>query len=473
MLSLKNILNAEDLIKIEANENISKGKSVCLNTERKAIPLQLYNNITRTKYETQIGYGTYYNKLIPIKYNMFLLVGYVSGTDKLIISLSSVTYNNDVLFLSTQYSETTLNDTYNFDCIKITDEKVVIAYAYNSVGRMRILVVTCDVDNKSINVGPEQEITGSYYYTTSLVKLNENTVVLMGSAAQSGNASPRYHICTIQDNNITVGPRQDSTITQMRFSKLVGLTESKFAVVGYDENYYIYTSIATVSGTTINYSSINYIDYGGGDTAHLYNFDATKIDQNNILIVNGYKALHTAYAVTATINGDTISYNTKTELPQGNCYANLTPLKNNYFICNIRTSNGSPLGYLTTVSGTTITFPEDGGVTLGSNDKAFNVGVYIEDYGKIINIFNNSNPQDYYSITEQESNIDGFIGLAQNDVNQNETIYIKYIGSVDENQTNLVEGKWYYLSRSGKIIPEDTGNRLGKALSDTKLLLTY
>jgi len=76
------------------------------------------------------------------------------------------------------------------------------------------------------------------------------------------------------------------------------------------------------------------------------------------------------------------------------------------------------------------------------------------------------------TVTQVSGNLDNnYLGVASTSASSNETVNINMIGSINNDQTSLTVGEYYYTSSSGVISTTVSPNFIGRAISSTQLLL--
>ena len=76
------------------------------------------------------------------------------------------------------------------------------------------------------------------------------------------------------------------------------------------------------------------------------------------------------------------------------------------------------------------------------------------------------------TVTQVSGNLDNnYLGVASTSAGANETVNINIPGSINNNQTSLTVGEYYYTSGNGVISTTFSPNFIGRAISSTQLLL--
>jgi hypothetical protein len=103
--------------------------------------------------------------------------------------------------------------------------------------------------------------------------------------------------------------------------------------------------------------------------------------------------------------------------------------------------------------------------------------------GQIINIFSGEFVSNKFTNSNLNVNFTNYLGFSQNAANLGELVYVKFPGSVDENQSGLEIGKYYAIGTTGELVPgvqpggggspSSTSESIlvGKSISEDKLLL--
>ena len=70
------------------------------------------------------------------------------------------------------------------------------------------------------------------------------------------------------------------------------------------------------------------------------------------------------------------------------------------------------------------------------------------------------------------SNNDTWIGISTEAISNAATGTVTIVGGVNEQQTGLTTGSTYYVAADGSLSTTDSGYKVGKAISATKILIT-
>ena len=422
-----------------------------------------------------------------------------------------------------------------------TNQTVIITYGYSSTGYLTVVIGTVGSGN-TITLGTpivassaassvQGNRTSAAYdpvnnkvvilasYGTSLRAIAgtpSSSSISFGSLHTIYSGTPRredFSICfdpdtskfiaffNDQDNSFTARASvlslsgttlSSSTPTQMSGSS-GGSSCSTFANVIYDENInrviFVYQRAAsqqyvlgTVSGSSISYSSENYLtsQYANSNNNWL-SFDSS----TNKVFWTYYSTGAYAYARVLTFTTSSVSAGSQTQVSPitvsgiGTYHA-YDSTNNNFPI--VYASNSSPYKYyirVATISGTTITLNTTHELD-DPNGYDYKMNLPIPDLasGKVVSVASvyqggtSENGAIVSTTASLTSDNDSWIGISTEAIADTATGTVTVIGGVNDQQSGLTVGSVYYVGNDGSLSTSTSGVKIGKALAATDLLIT-
>lgn len=270
--------------------------------------------------------------------NEKVLITYTKGTNYLLYG-TVFTINNTTITVGaeTQLS-TDENSGYSVSGIKLLDNKILIVYSKGNTYTKKLYGMICTVSGTTITKKTDisldtMSISGDYK-NILLLQLNENKIFIahMGTYIFG-------KICTINENNITVGENVQLTTYSESSGGIsaLKLNENKIFITcgsgGGSTGHQLHGIICTVEGDTITVATdtqLSEIPYTGLSTS------LAMITENQILIIHSYTNAYYLYAMTCEINGTNITVKADIQLSidiySGYEMSNVLKLGNEFFI---------------------------------------------------------------------------------------------------------------------------------------------
>ena len=380
---------------------------------------------------------------------------------------------------------------------------------YNSASTQRMRVIYCSTPQKSMIV---YENFGDSS-TDAIVATISGTTVTFGTKfdVKTGVYTDYGDVAYDPDNNRVLfaywdGAFSNSGYGRARLLYISGTSigggttvtfnaaDSKFVSTTYDtnENKFVITYrdggnsgygtsvVGTVSGTSISFGTpvvflsgnmVGVDSLGGGLT-----FDSTN---NKIIAAYGDSATNSGRPTiqVGTVSGTSITWGTKAQFAAVN-YA--TPIGvvydavSNKIIANYRNSyvTDQMRGLIGTVSGTTVTFEPEIGLSDGA---AYHVNTVPVSGGIVAAIVNmgQTNPTETAIVEMAASNITdtNFLGLAAGAISDTATGAITITGGTNTAQSSLTVGEDYFIADNGTLTTTNNGRKVGRATATTKILV--
>jgi len=399
------------------------------------------------------------------------VVGTVSGT--------SITFGTPVVYNSA--STQRMRVIY---CSASYVQKSVIVY--ENFGDSSTDAKVATISGTTVTFGAKFDVKpGVYTDYGDLAYDPDNNRVLFaywdGAFANSGYG--RARLLYVSGTNLGGG----TTVTfNAADSKEVSTTydtnENKFVITYRDggNSGYGTSVVGTVSNTSISFGTpvvflsgnmVGVGELGGGLT-----FDSTN---NKIITAYGDSATNSGRPTiqVGTVSGTSITWGTKAQFAAVN-YA--TPIgvvydaASNKIIANYR--NGSVTdqmrGLVGTVSGTTVTFEPEIGLSDGA---AYHVNTVPVSGGIVAAIVNKgqTTPTNAAVVQMAASNITdtNFLGLAAGAISDTATGAITITGGTNTAQSGLTVGEDYFIADDGTLTTTNNGRKVGRATATTKILV--
>ena len=243
--------------------------------------------------------------------------------------------------------------------------------------------------------------------------------------------------------------------------------------------------VGSVSGTSITFGSVvNYTSQNPSGTTTVYDSNAQKI-----LIVYrvGGGGNENTISRVATISGTSVSYGNEVTVNAqssngdenfGLAFSTIT----NTVLISFRDNNDSNKVKLIrgTISGTTLgslqaevstnipmaSLISSHGLVYDTANKKFVLAVADDDNG-------DNGKAIVISDVTTTTDADNYIGIAEAAISNSATGTITIEGGINESQSSLSIGTNYFVADNGSLTTSNTGRRLGKAISTTKILLDF
>ena len=206
--------------------------------------------------------------------------------------------------------------------VKLTDSKVFIAYNKKSGYYYNVYGVVCTIENGIISAGTPvvidntETVPHSAQYIVAMALTSTKIAIAYSNDRSETLTSAWSVICTISGKSISVGTKKEltSSIRYWGNIRAAKLSDSSFIVVCQTENYYIYSAVCTVSGTTITMGTAAQISDSSKGTKPL--FDITGLSSSKALLAldqygsTSTSSYYSAYVMILSINGTSITVGT-------------------------------------------------------------------------------------------------------------------------------------------------------------------
>jgi hypothetical protein len=388
------------------------------------------------------------------------VVGTVSGT--------SISFGTPSVFDSG-------STTYTACAFDSSTNKVVIAYRDQGNSQGKGLVGT--ISGTSISFGgPESFATQADYISCAFDSNANKTLIAFrdSGAFEYGQAV----VATVSGTTISFSAKYNFS-TNTEYTSCAFDSSANKVVIAYRHvagSSYGKAVVATISGTTISYGSPT--TFNSSNTTYTAStFDS---NENKIVIVSkddGNSGVGTA--VVGTVSGTSISFGSKVAFTSGSIQFTgcIFDSNANKIVATYRdSSTGDGLFNAGTVSGTTISFEDSS--TFNSAGTEYTFCAFDSNSNNVVISYTNSGNSSYGTsivLRNSSSNLNGqnYIGISDAAYADGVTAKIQIIGSVDDAQTGLTAGNYYYVTGTGSLslVADEFNTFAGTAVSATKLIV--
>ena len=383
---------------------------------------------------------------------------------------------------------TVANGQITFGTPVIFDSSTVyyIDIAYDS-NASKVVVVYRDEGNSSSGTAIVGTVSGtsisfgspSVYHSGNA---NRNGVVFDSSANKVIIANNRtgnqiqVSLGTISGTSISFGT--SATISnaqedQDRLTLSYDINANKTLIAYKGTSGYSECAVVSVSGTTVSVgTSVSATNYTASDSSVVYDSAA-----NKHLVFWRKSGTNYMTGRVATISGTTVTFGTEASLT--NEYAryygfSFDTTVNKIILAYYTNTSSTSKTIQATISGTSVT--TSSATTYLSQSTSYNELVYDPDSERTIFAFYQSGGKSLvYASTTTTSNLtsENYIGISDAAYSNGATATIQLVGTVDDAQSSLTAGQYYFVQENGSIAltPDTTPVFAGTAVSATKLLI--
>jgi hypothetical protein len=399
-------------------------------------------------------------------------VGTVSGT--------SISFGTAVQFSSAAY--------YSLDAAYDPDTGQVIIVYGNSSGYGTAIVGS--VSGTSISFGTATVFASypSYDNTCCYDTANSKVIATSLSGNTSSNRGQAF-VGTVSGTSISFGSPSSwysGTTLSPIYGRLVYDPDNEKPVIIYrdaNDSRKGKAKVGTVSGTSISWGTEGVFQSTAIDA-----LSATYDTSSNKIVVayrDDSTSPVTPKASVGTVSGTSISFGTAVTFDSwvggiSTCTVTHDPSVNKVVIFYTGSVFGySVLRYVTgTVSGTSITFNTPVEYESVQSNWIYRSGSTYDANAQRVVVIDRSSTNSAYPAARvlrnagTISNNDTWIGISTEAISNAATGTVTIVGGVNEQQTGLTTGSTYYVAADGSLSTTDSGYKVGKAISATKILIT-
>ena len=383
---------------------------------------------------------------------------------------------------------TVANGQITFGTPVIFDSSTVyyIDIAYDS-NASKVVIVYRDEGNSSSGTAIVGTVSGtsisfgspSVYHSGNA---NENAVVFDSSANKviignnrTGNQI-QLSLGTISGTSISFGTSATISNAQEDAGSLTlsyDINANKTLIAYKGTSGYAECAVVSVSGTTVSVgTSVAATNYTLFESSGIYDSAA-----NKHLVFWRRQSDDYMVGRVATISGTTVTFGTEVNLTSE--YAryygfSFDTTVNKIILAYYNNSTNSSKTIQATISGTSVT--TSSATTYLSQSTSYNDLVYDPDSNRTVFAFYQSGGKSLvYAATTTTSNLtsENYIGISDAAYSNGATATIQLVGTVDDAQSSLTAGQYYFVQNNGSIAltPDTTPVFAGTAVSATKLLI--
>jgi hypothetical protein len=400
------------------------------------------------------------------------------------ISGETISFGSAVQFSTGVYTE--------FDMAYDPDTgKIIIAYPDG--GNLYATAVVGTVSGTSISFGTPTTYASYVSYFPSCCYDTANSKIVVTSSSPATNNGGKAWVGTVSGTSISFGSATSwysGSSGNPYYHRIVYDPDNEKPVVFFrdtNDSSRGKARVGTVSGTSISFGTAAQFTSGQAQSVN-----AVYDTANNKFVVlwgEGSSNPYTPKAAVGTVSGTTISFGTATTFDTWNGGVDAGKLtavydpsvgKVNVFYAGGVFQYGNGRYVTGTVSGTSITFntPQNFGTpTTGSNWTYRSGSTYDANAQRVV-FTDRDNQNSAYGAARvfrnsgTISNNDTWIGISTEAISSTATGTITVVGGVNEQQTGLTTGSTYYVAADGSLSTTDSGYKVGKAISATKILIT-
>jgi len=361
--------------------------------------------------------------------------------------------------------------------------KIVVGYSYYDGTDHEARAIVGTVSGTSISFGTHTVVynaTNIYSWVDVVYDASSTKVVV---ALAAGTPKTVAYVGTVSGTSISFGSQTQITTGRVNYyiNSVYDTANSKivYAYADIDDSNKGKAIVGTVSGSSISFGSITTFETGGA------RYITADYDTQNSKVIIAYADLSNSYTgnmIVGTVSGTSISFGSPvTFTANGLEYAESAydAATGKFAVFYRGNTFGNATGrYVTaTVSGTTPTVSSE---TVFTSDTFFgyqNGATFDSGQNRIVlnsrDIANSGYGAAFVLRNAGTiSNNDTWIGISTEAISNAATGTVTIVGGVNEQQTGLTTGSTYYVAADGSLSTTDSGYKVGKAISATKILIT-
>ena len=419
-----------------------------------------------------------------------IVIGWRSDTDGYPYAIVGTVSGTSITFGSAVQIQSVNSGKYMKIVYDTTNDKHVFVFAeYISGQEEHGQAVVGTVSGTSISFGSVAEFENSssplVTYIDAVYDSVNGKVVIVWNNSVVTNRGLNAIVGTVSGTSITFGSRAIANATSGTNVWCGYDVNAGKVLLGYRTSSPYPSYVGTVSGTSITFGSVvSFTSQNPSGMQTVYDSNAQKI----LLVyrVGGGGNENTISRV-ATISGTSVSYGNEVTVNAqsssgdenfGLAFSTIT----NTVLISFRDNNDSNKVKLIrgTISGTTLgslqaevstnipmaSLISSHGLVYDTANKKFVLAVADDDNG-------DNGKAIVISDVTTTTDADNYIGIAEAAISNSATGTITIEGGINESQSSLSIGTNYFVADNGSLTTSNTGRRLGKAISTTKILLDF
>lgn len=337
------------------------------------------------------------------------------------------------------------------------------------------------VSGTSMNFG--SEATGTYnsngdIINPAFINAGENKSVAVARQYQSGNYQSHVYVLTTSGTSISFGSPVllDSSggfDTAHRHGAVYDSNADKVVIFYQEPNQASYAKVGTISGTSINFGSRVTTSSSTFRTANEPYYPCFDTNSNKVVLATTNSITNKPSVIVGTVIDTSISFGTPVVINDAAADANTMyaafDSSTNTVLISYYVSSGDPGYWLqkVKVNGTSVDVGDK--ISLSSNSIVGPVR-YADDIDRMLVLKLYSNQGGSLAITNPSAPV--YVGLAKENISDGATGKVTVVGGINESQSSLITGFPYGLAPTSSTIAVGPSNKIGTALSATKIYLS-
>jgi len=343
----------------------------------------------------------------------------------------------------------------------------------------QLFAVSGIVSGTSMTFG--SEATGTYQNNGDItnpafINAGSNKSVAVARQYQSGNYQSHVYVLTTSGTSISFGSPVllDSSggfDTAHRHGAVYDSNANKVVIFYQEPNQASYAKVGTISGTSISFGSRVTLSSSTFRTANEQYYPCFDTNSNKVVLATTNSITNKPSVIVGTVSGTSISFGTPVVINDAAADASLMyaafDSSTNTVLISYYVSSGDPGYWLqkVKVNGTSVDVGDK--ISLSSNSVVGPVR-YADDIDRMLVLKTYSGGS--FAITNPSAPV--YVGLAKESISNGATGKVTVVGGINESQSSLVAGFPYGLSPTSSTISVGPSNKIGTALSATKIYLS-
>jgi hypothetical protein len=343
----------------------------------------------------------------------------------------------------------------------------------------QLFAVSGIVSGTSMTFG--SEATGTYQNNGDItnpafINAGSNKSVAVARQYQSGNYQSHVYVLTTSGTSISFGSPVllDSSggfDTAHRHGAVYDSNANKVVIFYQEPNQASYAKVGTISGTSISFGSRVTLSSSTFRTANEQYYPCFDTNSNKVVLATTNSITNKPSVIVGTVSGTSISFGTPVVINDAAADASLMyaafDSSTNTVLISYYVSSGDPGYWLqkVKVNGTSVDVGDK--ISLSSNSVVGPVR-YADDIDRMLVLKTYSGGS--LAITNPSAPV--YVGLAKENISNGATGKVTVAGGINESQSSLVAGFPYGLSPTSSTISVGPSNKIGTALSATKIYLS-
>ena len=307
-----------------------------------------------------------------------------------------------------------------------------------------------------------------------MINAGANKSVVVARQYASGNYQSHVYVLTTSGTSISFNSPDllDAGIdTAHRHGAVYDSNAGKVVFFYQHPTYASYAKVGTISGTSISFGSRATTSSSTFRTGNSQYYPCFDTNSNKIVLATPNALNNKPTVIVGTVSGTNVSFGTPVIINEAaadasNMYAAFDSSTNTVLI-SYYVSSGDPGYWLQRVKVNGTSVDVGAKISLSPNSVVGPVR-YADDIDRMIVLKTSSGG----SITLTNPSAPAYVGLAKENISNGATGKVTVIGGINESQSNLISGFPYGLAPTSTAISVGPSNKIGTALSATKIYLS-